>query len=119
MLLVASDAGPGFPAESLPHAFERFHRADAARTRQHGGAGLGLAIVAVIARGHGGHAEDASPADRGAGCGCSCRQADQPEPPPAPRARSMLKHASAIQDRRRSGRQLPALTALAQHLDDC
>ena len=79
MLLVVSDAGPGFPAEFLPHAFKRFHRADAARTRQHGGAGLGLAIVEVIARGHGGHAEVASPADRdGGGCGCSYRQADQP-----------------------------------------
>src|SRR6266540_2224212 len=66
VLLAVSDAGPGFPAEFLPHAFERFHRADTARTRQHGGAGLGLAIVEAIARGHGGHAEAANRAEGGA-----------------------------------------------------
>jgi two-component system OmpR family sensor kinase len=46
------DDGPGFPAEFLDSAFERFTRADPARGR--GGAGLGLAIVDVIARAHGG-----------------------------------------------------------------
>jgi two-component system OmpR family sensor kinase len=55
-----ADGGPGFPADFLPHAFERFHRADTARTRQHGGAGLGLAIVKAIAQGHGGRAEAAN-----------------------------------------------------------
>jgi two-component system OmpR family sensor kinase len=55
-----SDRGPGFPADFLPHAFERFHRADTARTRRHGGAGLGLAIVSAIAQGHGGRAEAAN-----------------------------------------------------------
>jgi two-component system OmpR family sensor kinase len=64
--VVVSDAGPGFPAEFLPHAFERFRRADPARTRKHGGAGLGLAIVAAIARGHGGRAEAANRPDGGA-----------------------------------------------------
>jgi two-component system OmpR family sensor kinase len=66
VLIAVSDAGPGFPAEFLPHAFERFHRADTTRTRQDGGAGLGLAIVEAIARGHGGHAEAANRADGGA-----------------------------------------------------
>ena len=61
-----SDSGPGFPPEFLPHAFERFHRADSARARQHGGAGLGLAIVKAIAEGHGGHAEAANRPDGGA-----------------------------------------------------
>lgn len=46
------DEGPGFPADFLPTAFERFTRADPARAR--GGAGLGLAIVAAIATAHGG-----------------------------------------------------------------
>jgi heavy metal sensor kinase len=46
------DDGSGFPAAFLPAAFERFTRADPARTR--GGAGLGLAIVAAIATAHGG-----------------------------------------------------------------
>jgi signal transduction histidine kinase len=55
-----ADGGPGFPADFLPHAFERFHRADTARTREHGGAGLGLAIVRAIAQGHGGRTEAAN-----------------------------------------------------------
>jgi two-component system, OmpR family, sensor kinase len=53
--LHVSDAGPGFPSDFLPHAFERFRRADAARSSE--GAGLGLAIVASIAEAHGGRAE--------------------------------------------------------------
>jgi two-component system, OmpR family, sensor kinase len=52
--LRVSDEGDGFAAEFLPHAFERFSRADGARTR--GAAGLGLAIVEAIARAHGGTA---------------------------------------------------------------
>lgn len=50
------DQGPGFPPEFLPHAFERFRRADTGRARSGGGVGLGLAIVASIARAHGGQA---------------------------------------------------------------
>ena len=52
--LHVGDRGPGFPAEFLPHAFERFSRADAARGR--GGSGFGLAIVEAIAIAHGGRA---------------------------------------------------------------
>jgi signal transduction histidine kinase len=48
------DDGPGFPPEFLPHAWERFSRADPARTD--GGAGLGLSIVSTIAELHGGEA---------------------------------------------------------------
>ncbi|MGI8882443.1 MAG: sensor histidine kinase [Jatrophihabitans sp.] len=51
-----ADAGPGLPAEELPHVFERFWRADKARTRARGGSGLGLAIVAQIVHAHGGDA---------------------------------------------------------------
>jgi two-component system OmpR family sensor kinase len=50
------DDGPGFPADFLPHAFERFRRPDSGRSRDGGGAGLGLAIVQAIALAHGGTA---------------------------------------------------------------
>jgi two-component system OmpR family sensor kinase len=48
------DHGPGFPDDFIESAFERFARADPARSR--GGAGLGLSIVAAIAAAHGGTA---------------------------------------------------------------
>jgi hypothetical protein len=54
VVIEVRDHGPGFPADFLPHAFERFRRADAARSRAEGGAGLGLAIVDSIIRAHGG-----------------------------------------------------------------
>jgi signal transduction histidine kinase len=58
------DDGPGFPHDFVDTAFERFTRADAARSR--GGAGLGLAIVAVIAQAHGGTAAACNRAGGGA-----------------------------------------------------
>ena len=48
------DEGPGFAPELLPHAFERFSRAETSRNRQHGGAGLGLAVVKTLVDAHGG-----------------------------------------------------------------
>jgi signal transduction histidine kinase len=48
------DWGCGVPPEAFTHIFDRFARADAARTRVHGGVGLGLAIVDAIAKAHGG-----------------------------------------------------------------
>jgi len=59
-----TDEGAGFPDDFLPHAFERFSRADAARGR--GGAGLGLAIVDTIATAHGGAASAVNRAEGGA-----------------------------------------------------
>jgi two-component system, OmpR family, sensor histidine kinase MprB len=46
------DHGPGIAPEDLPHVFERFYRAPAARSRP--GSGLGLAIVRQVAEAHGG-----------------------------------------------------------------
>jgi hypothetical protein len=57
--LQVADTGPGFPPEFLPHAFDRFRRADTARTSQ-ASSGLGLAIVAAIATAHGGTATAAN-----------------------------------------------------------
>jgi heavy metal sensor kinase len=62
--LHVADSGPGFPTDFLPHAFERFRRADLARGE--GGTGLGLAIVDVIARAHGGKAAAANSPSGGA-----------------------------------------------------
>jgi len=56
LAIEVSDRGPGFPAQFLPHAFERFRRPDSGRARSDGGAGLGLAIVSAIAQAHGGRA---------------------------------------------------------------
>jgi heavy metal sensor kinase len=58
LTLRTADEGPGFPPEFLPHAFERFARADQARGD--GAAGLGLAIVDAIARAHEGSAQAAN-----------------------------------------------------------
>ncbi|MGI5145409.1 ATP-binding protein [Plantactinospora sp. CA-294935] len=55
-----ADTGPGLSAEQAERVFERFYRADAARTRQAGGGvstGLGLAIVAALVAGHNGSVE--------------------------------------------------------------
>jgi two-component system, OmpR family, sensor kinase len=58
------DEGPGFPAEFLPRAFERFSRPDEARSGH--GAGLGLALAQAIAVAHGGSAGAANRARGGA-----------------------------------------------------
>ncbi|BDI22966.1 two-component sensor histidine kinase [Herbiconiux sp. L3-i23] len=58
--LTVRDDGPGIDPEVLPELFQRFTRADLARTRDAGSTGLGLAIVASIVDAHGGTIEAAN-----------------------------------------------------------
>jgi hypothetical protein len=66
LIISVADAGPGFPADFLPHAFDRFTRPAGGRSRSDGGAGLGLAIVSAIASAHGGSTRAANRANGGA-----------------------------------------------------
>ncbi|GAS97243.1 integral membrane sensor signal transduction histidine kinase [Mycolicibacterium canariasense] len=68
LTVTVSDNGDGIPAEHLPHIFERFYRVDAARDRQHGGAGIGLAISKAFAEAHHG---DLTAASAGPGHGAT------------------------------------------------
>lgn len=54
LTIQVTDTGEGIAAEHLPQLFDRFYRADAARDRDHGGAGLGLAIAKALVDAHGG-----------------------------------------------------------------
>lgn len=55
--IAVADTGDGVPAEHLDRLFDRFYRADAARDRQHGGAGIGLSIAKALVEAHEGRIE--------------------------------------------------------------
>lgn len=56
-MVVVRDDGVGIAAADLPHVFDRFYRADPARSRDPGGSGLGLSIAQWVASEHGGSLE--------------------------------------------------------------
>jgi signal transduction histidine kinase len=69
IMLQVADSGVGIPAKDLPHIFERYYRADKARSRRTAvlgsGAGLGLSIVSGIIEDHGGTISAASTPGQG------------------------------------------------------
>jgi len=87
--LHVADAGPGFPPGFVPRAFDRFSRADEARSP--GGAGLGLAIVELIARAHGGSAAVANRDGAGADAWITLPRTEEPGIVTARRADPMLR----------------------------
>ena len=76
-----ADGGPGLPPEQAAQVFERFWRADAARTRVRGGSGLGLSIVQALVSDHGGAVSFES--DVAAGTTVTVRLPAAPVPVPA------------------------------------
>ncbi len=81
--LAVHDTGEGIAPQDLPHVFDRFYRADPARSRATGGAGLGLAIARAIVEAHGGQLTVASEGVPGRGTTFTLRLPLSPPPPPA------------------------------------
>jgi signal transduction histidine kinase len=83
IVLSVADAGPGIGPEHIGRVFDRFYRAEAARTRERGGTGLGLAIARDLARAQGGELTVAN-GDRG-GAVFRLELPEAPRPSQAPR----------------------------------
>ncbi len=80
------DTGSGIPEEHLPNVFERFYRADRARTRTNGGSGLGLAVVKQLIEAHGSRVWAESQRGKGATFGFALPAASELGRPTASRS---------------------------------
>jgi two-component system sensor histidine kinase MprB len=97
-VVTVSDRGPGIEPEDVPHVFERFYRATAARSRP--GSGLGLAIVRDVARSGGGDAFARNRPGGGAQVGFWLPVTDNPDQGlPAHRATGVGPSGPAVPDR--------------------
>jgi two-component system sensor histidine kinase MprB len=79
--LTVSDHGPGIPEGDIGKVFDRFHRADAARTMP--GSGLGLSIVREVVEGIGGSVQAANRDGGGTVIGFTVPDAPRLLPPPS------------------------------------
>ena len=79
VLIEVEDTGSGIATEHLPRIFERFFRADPARSRASGGTGLGLAIVKNLISRMGGRVAVSSHVGQG-----TCFQLELPSDPAHP-----------------------------------
>jgi two-component system OmpR family sensor kinase len=88
-----ADHGPGVPDEHAPRVFDRFFRADAARSRDRGGAGLGLSIAASVVEAHGGEVRH-EPTPGGGATFVVSLPRETPPTPPAPPASNRADRAA-------------------------
>lgn len=80
--IAVTDRGVGIPEAEQERIFERFYRADQARSRRTGGTGLGLSIVKHAVQRHGGEVRLWSRPDRGSTFTIRLPRSEAPEPPP-------------------------------------
>jgi signal transduction histidine kinase len=102
--IAVADEGPGIAPEDQPHVFDRFWRADKARSRADGGTGLGLAIVRQIAESHGGQVRLQSKVGVGSSfvIWLPVATSSSAEPPPRPSASPALTPIATPSDRART-----------------
>ncbi len=103
--IAVADQGIGIARDELDRIFERFYRADQARSRATGGTGLGLAIVKHIATNHGGRVEVAS--TLGGGSTFTLRLPARPRDAASPLPESVEIETPTVAARA-SGREQPA-----------